>query len=200
MRGRMLAGLAAASLLVLATGCEPPIAASGDLRGAADFTDIAADEARAAALFLEAAKVIRHPRCVNCHPAGDSPLQGDDSRPHRPAVQRGAGNLGVPGMQCNTCHQSQNFDAGGIPGAPHWMVAPIEAAWEGLDATAICAQLKDPARNGGRSLEDIAAHMRDDALVGWAWNPGPRRSPAPGSQAVFGALIEAWVAAGAACP
>ena len=64
----------------------------------------------------------------------------------------------------------------------------------------ICAQLKDPARNGGHTLAQIVEHMTHDTLVGWAWAPGGDREPAPGTQASFGALVKAWTEAGAACP
>jgi hypothetical protein len=43
-------------------------------------------------------------------------------------------------------------------------------------------------------------HMANDSLVGWAWQPGGAREPAPGTQAQFGALIDAWIKTGAACP
>ena len=56
------------------------------------------------ALFAEAAKVITDPRCVNCHPAGDHPLQGDDGHIHFPAAVRGEAGVGVPGGYCATCH------------------------------------------------------------------------------------------------
>jgi hypothetical protein len=73
-------------------------------------------------------------------------------------------------------------------------------AWEGKTVAEICAQLKDPARNGGRKLEELIHHIGEDTLVGWAWTPGAGRSPAPGTQKQAGALVEAWVKAGAACP
>jgi hypothetical protein len=73
-------------------------------------------------------------------------------------------------------------------------------AWEGRSLGEICAQLKDPARNGGRKLPAVVEHMSKDALVGWAWTPGAGREAAPGTQAEFGALIAAWVKEGAACP
>ena len=56
-----------------------------------------------------------------------------------------------------------------------------------------CAQIKDPARNGGRSVEDLIHHIGDDTLVGWAWAPGFGRQPAPGTQKQAGALVDAWV-------
>ena len=43
-------------------------------------------------------------------------------------------------------------------------------------------------------------HIGEDTLVGWAWAPGAGRSPAPGTQKQAGALVEAWVKTGAACP
>jgi hypothetical protein len=42
--------------------------------------------------------------------------------------------------------------------------------------------------------------MAEDSLVGWGWNPGTGREPAPGTQKEFGALAKAWVESGAACP
>lgn len=46
----------------------------------------------------------------------------------------------------------------------------------------------------------IMEHAPRDSLVGWAWKPGAGREPAPGSQALFGALMQAWADSGAACP
>jgi hypothetical protein len=61
-------------------------------------------------------------------------------------------------------------------------------------------QLKDTRRNGGKTLAQIQAHMASDPLVGWGWAPGGNRTPAPGTQAELGALVQAWIATGAACP
>jgi hypothetical protein len=49
-------------------------------------------------------------------------------------------------------------------------------------------------------MDDLVHHMAEDSLVGWGWHPGAGRTPAPGTQAEFGALIKAWVDTGAACP
>jgi len=38
------------------------------------------------------------------------------------------------------------------------------------------------------------------SLVQWAWTPGLGRAPAPGTNAEFAALLEAWAATGAHCP
>jgi hypothetical protein len=143
---------------------------------------------------------LTHPRCVNCHPAGDRPRQGDQGRLHQPPVERGPDGHGLAAMRCSSCHQQGNFDPARMPGHPHWQLAPREMAWEGRTLGEICAQIKDPARNGGRSLEELVHHIGTDSLVGWAWAPGYGRRPAPGTQEQAGALAEAWVKSGAACP
>jgi hypothetical protein len=177
------------------------------LRPASEFDSIADAGARSIALFEEAGKVIQHPRCVNCHPAGDRPTQGMAMRPHEPPVFRGDANFGLVGMTCNTCHgpgnvplSAQADDIKSIPGNPNWHLAPIEMAWGGKSLGEICTQIKDPARNGGKTIDEIVEHMAHDHLVGWGWDPGAGREPAPGTQEVFGELIKYWAETGAACP
>ena len=164
------------------------------------FAAIADTTARSAALFAELGKVLTHPRCVNCHPAGDRPRQGEEGRPHQPPVARGADGHGLPAMRCSICHQAANFDPARVPGNPEWHLAPREMAWEGKTLAQICEQIKDPKRNGGRSLEELVHHIGTDSLVGWAWTPGVGRTPAPGTQQIAGALADAWVKTGAVCP
>lgn len=103
-------------------------------------------------------------------------------------------------MRCEGCHQAENLELARVPGAPDWHLAPREMAWEGLDPAALCAQIKDPARNGDKTLAEVVEHAGHDELVAWGWNPGSEREPAPGSQAEYAALMQAWVDAGAACP
>ena len=164
------------------------------------FAGISDTAARSAALFTEAGKVLTSRRCVNCHPAGDRPLRGEAGRLHQPPVERGVDGFGAVAMRCSTCHQAANFDPAGVPGNPHWHLAPREMGWQGKTVGEICAQIKDPMRNGGRSLQQIQAHLADDPLVGWAWAPGFGREPAPGTQKQLAALIEAWLNTGAECP
>ena len=164
------------------------------------FATIGDTSARSAAMFTELGKVLTHPRCVNCHPAGDRPHQTDGARPHQPPVWRGADGHGLPAMRCSSCHGAANFEPGRMPGHPEWQLAPRSMAWEGKTLPEICAQIKDPARNGNRKVEDLIHHIGEDTLVGWAWAPGYGRTPAPGTQKQAGALVEAWVKTGAACP
>jgi len=190
--------------LCLAFAALPAFAAemAGTLAAPSSFASISDPAARSAAYFTEAAKVMMHPRCVNCHPAGDRPSQGEGamSRLHQPPVTRGADGFGSVAMRCASCHQKANFDPGHMPGHEHWHLAPLSMAWQGKTAGQICAQVKDPARNGNRNLAQIVEHMSKDTLVGWAWAPGVGRQSAPGTQAELGALLEAWVQTGAACP
>jgi hypothetical protein len=177
------------------------------LKAVSAFDSIVDRKARSIAIFDEAGKVLQHPRCLNCHPADDHPLQTLKMIPHEPPVFRGPDNMGAPGMMCSTCHGPENVtvvaqSAGiqSIPGDPNWHLAPLSMAWVGKSLGAICEQLKDPSRNGGKSLEAIVEHMASDHLVGWGWNPGKGREPAPGSQQQFGDLAKAWLASGAYCP
>jgi len=187
----------AALMLCFATGAA---AAQNTLAPPESFASITDTEQRSAAFFTELGKVLTHPRCVNCHPAGDRPRQGDLARLHQPPVERGPDGHGSVTMRCPICHQNANFEPGRVPGHPEWHLAPRSMAWEGKTLPEICEQVKDPARNGNREPEDLIHHIGEDTLVGWAWAPGYGRQPAPGTQKVAGALVEAWVKSGAACP
>jgi hypothetical protein len=177
-----------------------PPASAQDLRPPEAFASIADREARSRALFLEASRVLLHPRCANCHPSDDTPRQRDLGELHDPPVTRGDDGHGVPAMRCGTCHQDANVELARVPGAPDWHLAPKSMAWIGKTPAAICAQVKDPSRNGGRTLAKVVDHAAHDSIVAWGWAPGHGRTPAPGSQERFGALVAAWVESGAACP
>lgn len=170
----------------------------GSLPSLESFSDIDQDAARSREIFQSIGTVLKHPRCVNCHPAEDQPLMGDRSRPHRPMVVRGKGGMGAPGMRCNTCHTNNNYH--GVPGEAGWRMAPAEMAWEGKSLAEICRQIKDPERNGGKSLEQLAEHMAEDNLVAYGWSPPEQYEPAPGTHERFGVLARAWIDSGAHCP
>jgi len=203
MRPRVVLVTVGFMAVVATAAALAPLAARAEgnrtLRAPSAFAGLRDPAARSAAFFVEAGRVLRHPRCLNCHPEGDRPLQGTGYL-HQPPVQRGPDGRGVTAMRCTTCHQAANFDPGRVPGHPNWHLAPASMAWQHRSLAQICAQLKDPARNGGHSLSELVEHMAHDPLVGWAWQPGVGREPAPGTQASFGALIKAWAESGAACP
>lgn len=189
-------------LLAAALACSTVLAqqAPEPLKPARDFAAIADPTQRSLALFAEMGKVIESPRCQNCHPVGTRPTQGDDMHAHLPLVVRGTDDQGAIAMRCATCHQAANFQPAGVPGAPKWHMAPVEMAWQGKSLAQICEQIKDPARNGKRTLAQLHDHMAHDALVGWGWHPGGSRTPAPGTQQQFGELVDGWIRTGAACP
>jgi cytochrome c5 len=157
----------------------------------------------AKAAFLAAAPVFTHPRCLNCHASGDFPRQGDDSRVHAQNVRRGSDGRGVLTQKCATCHMSHNLPEAHLPpGAANWKLPPAATPmdWEHKSPGDICRQLKSSAQNGHRTPAQVVQHVQTNALVKWGWDPGPGRTPVPGTQADFAKNIAAWAAAGGACP
>lgn len=161
-------------------------------------------EATASPQVLQAwdriAAVLQHPRCLNCHQV-ESPLQGDDGHPHIPQVVRGEDNLGIAAMRCGNCHnQMGNNPTSGVPGAPHWSLAPLSMSWAGLSSAELCRALIDPERNGNRGAEELVSHMGEDKLVLWGWQPGAGREPVPLPHGEFMQQLQIWVDAGMPCP
>jgi hypothetical protein len=196
---KLLLGCAAAAALSSASAQTAP-----PLKPPSEFQSIADKPERSRAIFAEVGKVLTHPRCMNCHPAGEHPLQGADHHEHRPPVWRNdTGSYGTPCGECHTernvsLHEAASYKS--IPGHPRWGVAPLSMAWEGKSLGDICRQLKDTAQNGGRDLAMLQEHVAKDDLVAWGWNPGEGREPAPGTQQAAGELVQAWIDSGAECP
>jgi hypothetical protein len=148
--------------------------------------------------FATVFRVLTHPRCKNCHPAGDRPLRGDKSVPHGMNIQR---RLAEVGLACSTCHQSENTPGRRQPpGAPHWNLAPRAQAFEGRSAAQLCAQIKEPTSNGQRTLQKLFEHIRADPLVLWGWNPGEGRKLVSVSHDAFVRAFQTWINGGAHCP
>lgn len=192
---RRFATLLTAAAMTLAAGA------------AAGQTAQTADQASGLEQWRKIYAVFSHPRCANCHVADDHPRWSGAhygaARVHGFNVRRGddGSGFGNPGLRCTTCHFSSNSSAlHGPPGAENWRLAPPEMVWWQQSSAAICAQIKDPQRNGGRTLDEIALHVRDDRLVGWGWAPGPGREPAPGSAEATYEALQRWSQAGAPCP
>jgi mono/diheme cytochrome c family protein len=161
------------------------------------------DANASSAAFLQVYRVLTSPRCQNCHPAGDAPLQGDDSHVHIQNVKRGKDGHGVYGMRCDTCHQAANLPGAHMPpGNPKWSLPPADEKmiFVGRTPAELCKQIKDPQQNGGRSLEQLFHHVADDNLVGWGWNPGDGRTLPPLTRPETVAQMKIWIDGGAACP
>lgn len=209
MRSLSFTSLLGTSLLGLAAlaACSGPSKTGGTTTGGGETAPQAKpDRAAGLAAFETVRAVFQHPRCQNCHPAGDAPLQGDDGRPHNQNVIRGPKGEGVTGAECTSCHGAANppeaYGRNMPPGTSKpWHMPPpdMQMVFVGASPRALCEQVKDPARNGGRDLPALRAHL-DDPLVVWAWSPGAGRAPVPTPRATFLAAWETWAAADAPCP
>lgn len=198
--------------LSFATACGVAIAVLLQCQSAAE---VRAERQHALDAWNTVYQVLQHPRCKNCHPDGDVPLQGDASLPHAQGVQGGPFGEGLFAMRCDTCHQTTNTPGAHMPpGAPHWQlppkrrmgaistISPYEAAppmvFEGRTSAELARQLADPKQNGNRTPEQLLHHMAEDELVGWGWNPGEGRTPVEVPRERLVAAMKTWIAAG--CP
>jgi hypothetical protein len=150
--------------------------------------------------------VLQHPRCQNCHPAGDIPLQGDEGRTHDQHIVRGPTGHGVAGAECTSCHGVANLPESYGEHMPPgnekgWHMPPPEMkmVFVGVAPRELCEQVKDPARNGGKDMAALREHL-NDPLVTWGWSPGFGRAPVSTPYADFVAAWETWANAGAPCP
>jgi hypothetical protein len=159
-----------------------------------------------AAAFETVKAVLQSPRCVNCHPDGDRPTQGDDMHTHQQFVVRGPEGKGAPGLACTTCHGLANppdsYGPHMPPGtAEGWRLPTPEQrlVFAGRSSKALCEQLKDPKQNGGKDLAGLIEHVEHAPLVLWGWSPGYGRAKVSISHEEFVAAFKAWAAAGAPC-
>ena len=190
-KGAWLAGRAALALLVATCSTLRPTRSAST----ADVKDTAA--------WDTVYRVLQHPRCLNCHPVGDRPLQGEDSHVHAQNVQRGPDGKGLFAMRCDACHQTENLAGAHLPpGAPNWHLPEpgMPLVFEGRSSSELCRQLRDPAQNGGRTPDELLHHMAEDALVLWGWNPGEGRQPIPIPHEELVTALRSWIAGGCDCP
>jgi cytochrome c5 len=166
----------------------------------------APDQAAGVAAFATVLSVLQNPRCQNCHPAGDAPLQGDDGHAHTMNVLRGPEGRGMVGAECTTCHGPANPPSNyglhvppGVIDGWHMPKPEEKLVFVGAAPRALCEQIKDPARNGGKDMAALRKHL-DSPLVTWGWNPGFGRAPVSTPYATFIAAWETWASAGAPCP
>jgi len=187
MKARYLLLLLAAPILAAP---DDPVAPTDDVA-----VSVTAEEGIAA--FAEVAAVLQHPRCMNCHPAGDIPLQGDASTPHRLQITRFSPEVGLP---CSTCHRERGLEFPNLPPAnPHWSMPPANQVFQGRSVRQLCLQLNDPEQTGGRDLAALLHHVQHDSLVLYGWSPGPGRSVPGISHQDFVERFRTWVSAGAPC-
>jgi hypothetical protein len=157
--------------------------------------------------------VVTHPRCANCHVDAKAvpvwtPANETKSRVHAMNIRGGESRIGAEKIVCSTCHMTSTQPNGPAPSPPHagipWQLAPVEFIWIGKTGPEICAQMKDPKRNGGRDAVGLLEHLRHDAsLSGFiprAWAPGEGRTTPPGTFEDHVKDMAMWGAAGQPCP
>lgn len=157
-----------------------------------------AEESKAA--FNEAYTVFMHPRCMNCHPKGDVPLQGDDSHLHTQGVKRGLDGKGLYAMKCKNCHQDSNTPGLNMPpGHPNWHLPPAshKMVFEGKTPKQLATNFKDPKYTGFKSMDEFIKHVEDDTLVKHSFTYGTKP---PLSHEDFVVKVKEWIAKGAAIP
>ena len=152
--------------------------------------------------FMDVYQVLMSPRCMNCHPSGDTPLQGDDSHIHSMLPRRGKDGKGVYAMKCSNCHQPTNLEGlNKPPGHPDWHLPPsnMKMVFEGKTPNQLAKQLVNPKTNGNKTLRQLIEHA-DDGLVMVGWDMGEGRAAPPMSHAEFKKAWITWIENGAYAP
>jgi len=160
------------------------------------------DSIKSVKAFEKVYAVLMSPRCMNCHPKGDVPLQGDDSHIHAMLPKRGKDGKGLYAMKCANCHQPEN--TAGLhapPGNPNWHLPPsnMKMVFEGKTASQLAKQLIDPKQNGNKDMKKLIEHA-DDGLVLAGWKPAEGFSLPPISHKEFKKAWITWLETGAYAP
>lgn len=162
----------------------------------------AKDSIESVRAFMQVYKVLMSPRCMNCHPSGDIPLQGDESTLHTMYPRRGKDGKGVYAMKCSNCHQPTNLDgAAKPPGHPNWHLPPadMKMVFQGRTPNQLAKQLINPKTNGNKNLQQLIEHA-DDGLVKAGWNMGEGRTQPPLTHEEFKKAWITWIEKGAYAP
>jgi hypothetical protein len=164
--------------------------------------EVKKDSVTSVAAFRQVYTVLMSARCMNCHPSGDIPLQGDNSHLHTMLPKRGIDGKGVYAMKCSNCHQSTNTP--GLhtpPGNPNWHLPPanMKMVFQGKTPRQLAKQLIDPKQNGHKDLKKLIAHADDDLVLA-GWNMGEGRKLPPMSHAAFKKAWITWLTTGAFAP
>lgn len=195
----------AAYILILTAGCFCilPVFSftSGRMKLHSPLTTKDSADSRRA--FLKVYAVLMSPRCMNCHPSGDVPLQGEDSHLHPQGVKRGPDGQGLYALKCANCHQLKNIPGLHMPpGNPNWHLPPsnMKMVFQGKTAGQLARQLLNRKENGNKSVKDLIKHVTSDGLVLGGWKPADGLAKPPLSHAEFAAAFNEWIKKGAIAP
>ena len=135
-------------------------------------TASATRSARSVALFQEAGKVLPHPRCVNCHPRGDRPLQTD--RCGRISRWWCAAPTAMARRGCNArpAITTRISIRRACPGNPQWHLAPISMAWQGKSLGEICRADQGSGAQWRQGPGRASSHIR--RRTRWSAGAGSR--------------------------
>ncbi|WP_269236156.1 hypothetical protein [Flavobacterium flavigenum] len=191
--------------ILLASGIGLAFTVSKNQKAEKEYVSIVPikkDSIASVTAFKQVYKVLMSPRCVNCHPKGDIPLQGDNSVIHSMQPKRGKDGKGMYAMKCANCHQPSNSP--GLhtpPGNPDWHLPPadMKMVFEGKTAHELAKQLVNPKLNGNKDLQKLIEHA-DDGLVKAGWNMGKGRTAPPLTHAEFKKAWITWLKTGAYAP
>ncbi|WP_228376458.1 hypothetical protein [Chryseobacterium sp. JAH] len=167
-----------------------------------EYNHAAKDSVASLKAFKKVYSVLMSPRCMNCHPSGDIPLQGDDSHLHGMLPKRGIDGKGLYAMKCTNCHQPNNSE--GVhtpPGHKNWHLPPanMKMVFQGRTPHQLAKQLIDPKKNGNKDIKKLIEHA-DDGLVLKGWDMGEGRTKPPMSHAEFKEAWITWLKTGAYAP
>ncbi|RYF96974.1 MAG: hypothetical protein EOO00_01370 [Chitinophagaceae bacterium] len=152
--------------------------------------------------FMKVYDVLMSPRCMNCHPSGDVPLQGDNSTLHTMLPKRGKDGKGVYAMKCSNCHQPTKIEGlNKPPSHPDWHLPPanMKMVFQGRTPEQLAKQLTNRKTNGNKTMEQLIAHA-DDGLIKVGWDMGEGRTPPPLTHAEFKKAWITWISTGAYAP
>jgi len=160
------------------------------------------DSVESVKAFMDVYKVLMSPRCMNCHPSGDVPLQGDDSHLHNMSPKRGKDGKGLYALKCQNCHQAENTPGKNTPpGNPKWQLPPadMKMVFEGRSAHDLALQIMDYNRNGHKNKTQLLEHARD-TLVKAGWHMGEGRPAPPLAYNDFVKAWDTWIEKGGYAP
>jgi len=166
------------------------------------YFEINKDSTQSVQAFIKVYRVLLSSRCMNCHPAGDAPLQGEDSHIHTMSVVRGTDGKGVYALKCSNCHQPVNIPGLHMPpGNPKWQLPPedMKMAFQGRTPRQLALQIMNYNLNGHKTKEQLIEHVRD-TLIKAAWNMGEGRLPPPMSYSAFVSAWDTWIKKGGYAP
>jgi hypothetical protein len=176
---------------------------SSGFKSSNSFNDYGTDSLASKQAFTQVYSVLMSPRCMNCHPAGDVPLIGEDSQLHQKGAKRGKDGKGLYAARCSNCHGDANEPGlHTAPGNPNWHLpsANMKMVFQGKTARQLAAQLLDTAMNGHKTTAELVKHVSEDGLVLGGWNPGEGRKLPPMTHEAFVQAFKTWINNGAYLP